>query len=262
MKLAELRALTWPNVRWGPHDKPVAIVDGVLHRLTGDAQPVEGRAAYAVGVDDASLATLCERVRVEALHLYEVRARTIEPLRRCAHLRALAVHWATKPTDLAPLGALSALETLMLVDTPKANDLAPLSRLKSLHGLEFSGGIWNKHRATSLEPLAGLDELREVRLLNLKVDSGGLRPLAACSRLEDLELSNQFETADYAFLASRLPRTRCAKFAAWVRLEPAVGGKDTLVVGRRKPLLDSRVDGARLRAFEAAFEELRAGFAS
>lgn len=260
MKLAELRAQTWPDVRWGPPDKPVAIVDGVLHRLAGLAQRVEGRAAYAVGVDDASLATLCEWVHVEALHLYELRAKTLEPLRRCTHLRALAVHWAPKTTDLAPLGALSALETLMLVHTPKANDLAPLSALESLRGLEFSGGIWSKNRAASLEPLGALRNLREIRLLNLKVDAGGLRPLAACPRLEDLVLSNQFETADYAFLAVRLPRARCAKFAPWVRLEPAIGGKDTLVVGRRKPLLDSRADGARLRAYEAAFEDLRAGF--
>jgi hypothetical protein len=167
------------------------------------------------------------------------------------------VRWNTRARDIEALGGLSSLQGLVLEDTPKIRDLAPLARLRGLSSIEFSGGIWNRNTASSLEPLAQLTSLRDLTLLNLRVESGGLRPLARCRSLETLELSNQFATEDYAYLSVHLPNARCPHFAPYIRLKQPVDGKDIMVVGRRKPFLNSRRDQKRLERYASAFAKLQ-----
>jgi hypothetical protein len=249
----------WPDTRWTGSDKPVLIVDGALHRTKSLSRQVSGDAAYGVGLGDRDLAKVATEVDVELLHLYELRARDLAVLQGMPRLRHLKVHWNTKLTDLSGLATLSHLETLVLVDTPKVHDLAPLQALERLAALEYSGGIWNKQRAASLEPVASLPVLEELILTNLAVESGGLRPLARCRSLKTLTLSNQFETEDYAYLSVALPDVRCNAFQPWIRA-PLADGRDTMITGRRKPFLNSMTDGDRIATYEAAFRKLQARF--
>lgn len=182
------------------------------------------------------------------------------PLASVRGLRHLAIRWNTKVSDLSPVGRISSLETLILEDTPKVMDLAPLAGLHALTAMEFSGGIWNKNHAISLEPLSRLPALEELHLLNLVLGTGGLRPLALCSKLKTLLVSNQFETEDYAFLSVRLPNTECRMFAPYVRLDEPIEGKDVMVVGKRKPFLSSTLDAKRLARYVRKFEQRRAEF--
>ena len=63
-----------------------------------------------------------------------------------------------------------------------------------------------------------------------------------------LAVSNQFETADYAYLAVHLPDTECAQFAAYQQsnitddttvFDPLVDNLDKLRTQFEKPLRDS-----------------------
>jgi hypothetical protein len=91
----------------------------------------------------------------------------------------------------------------------------------------------------------------------------GLRPLAHIRTLRRLELSNQFDTEDYAYLSVHLPQATCDKFAPFVRLpQPFEDGRDVMVVGRRKPFLSSQIDAAKLRRYDERFSELRRQFAT
>jgi hypothetical protein len=256
-----LRSNRWPDTKWTAADKPVLIVDGALYRIRSLSQAVSGHAAYAVGVTDRELPALGSSLDVEFLHLYELRAANLAPLSAIPRLRHLKVEWNTKLTQLDAIGALAHLETLILVDTPKVRDLSPLRALSALSALEYSGGIWNKQHAMSLDPLASLPTLEELTLTNLRVDAGGLRPLAGCKSLKTLTLSNQFDTEDYAYLSVALPDVQCASFQPWVRAS-LTNGLDTMITGRRKPFLNSATDAPRIAAYEDAFRKLQAQFAS
>ena len=157
---------------------------------------------------------------------------------------------------------MSDLRTLSLEDTPKVRDLDPIGRLSGLRAFQYSGGIWNKNVANSLAPIGRLAHLEELRLNNLKVLDGGLRPLAACSALRRLDVSNQFETADYAYLSVALPAVECDMFAPYVPLGGELGDNDMMVVGSGKPFLHSRRDAERLRRYEEAFRALQGRFAT
>lgn len=260
--LEALKKNPWPDVAWGPEDKPVVLVDGKVHRLSQVSAPIDGRVAYAVGVNEKLFPNLCAQIRVEFLHCYELRVADVSALAEMQILRGLAIRWNTKLADLSPLCRLVNLEQLALEDTPKAHDLAPLANLVKLKSLEFSGGIWNKNQADSLEPIARLPKLEDLTLLNLKVVADGLRPLALCPVLKHLEVSNQFKTEDYAYLSVRLPETKCDWFAPCQQLTKPIGDKDVMVTGARKPMLNSVADAERLQRYENTFRKLQERFRS
>ncbi len=60
----------------------------------------------------------------------------------------------------------------------------------------------------------------------------------------------------YAFLKARMPQVSCSMFAPWVRLQAPLGGKDVMVVGKRRPFLSSTSDAEQLRGYERKFEDL------
>ena len=253
---------TWPDVEWSPADKPILIIDGRAVRVADIDRILEGSAAYVVGLNEKLFPKFCEHVRVESVQFYNMPVKDLAPLVRLKGLSHLAVRWNTRIEDISFLKEMSGLKTLILEDTPKVKDLSPLGCLSNLSSLMYAGGVWNKNRAETLAPIGSLDQLRELVLNNLKVESGGLRPIGNCRGLESLEVSNQFPTEDYAYLSVSLPDTRCEKFAPFVRLAPGgVGGKDVMVVGKGKPLLNSVDDADRIAKVGAAFRDLQSKFA-
>lgn len=253
---------SWPDVDWDPSDKPVVIADGVAHPLSTISDPFECSAAFVIGVNEKSFLRLCETVRTTSLHFYEMRVADLTPLSTFPKLEHLSIRWNTKVTDLSVLADLTRLRTLVLEDVPKVRDLAPLAALSRLTGLVFSGGIWNKNRARTLAPVASLPDLTDLSLTNLAVAEGGLRPLASCRRLRTLTLSNQFATEDYAFLSVRLPNVECEMLAPYVRLDSPIEDKDVMVVGRRRPFLNSKRDAERLAGYVDRFRKLQERFAA
>jgi hypothetical protein len=259
--VAALKGNPWPEVRWSSEQKPVLVLDGTLHEIEKLAGPVSGRVGLVVGVDDASFSRLCPLLTVEALQLYEMRVADLGPLAHVGALRQLCIQWNTGLVDLARLESQPSLEALILVDTPGIRDLVPIAKLRNLKHLEFSGGWWKANTARSLAPIAELPVLEDLTLLNLRVESDGLRPLARCPSLRRLEVSNQFRTEDYAYLSVALPAVECRLFTAFVSLPTPIAGKDVMVVGSHKPILSSTSDRARLEKYESAFQRLRDEFA-
>lgn len=248
------------NTGWSTLKKPVAVVDGSPHSLADIVAPLEGCGAYVVGLNEKTARWPAERLRVSALSLYEMRVEDLSSIATMTRLRHLGIDWNTKARSLAPLTSLTRLETLSLNQTPKLQDLSPLMRLPNLRAVRFAGGIWSKNRVQCLQPLASLPKLTELLLGNLAIDEGGLRPLAECSSLRRLEVSNQFDTADYAYLSVHLPDTECDYFRAWVEVAKTGDLPEIMIIGRRKPFLRASEDAERIRKYERAFAKLQQRF--
>lgn len=253
LKLKKIRSS--PS-RWEQKDKPVAIIDGKLHRVNEIESHIEGESAYIVGIKQNQFQRLCSLLQVTKLYFYEMRVEDLHSIMNQSHLLHLGISWNTKLIDLSPISALASLQTLILEDTPKAHDISPLSNLTNLKALEFSGGIWNKNTANSLAPISKLRNLSELFISNIKVESGGLRPLGLCSSLEHLFVSNQFPTEDFAYLAAHLHNTKCEYFVPWVRLKQPVGDKDIMIIGKRKPFLNSKTDHELMNKYSNEWLEL------
>lgn len=231
------------------------IVDGVLHPLASLKAPVSGAAAYAFGVGEPALNTLCDLVDVEALGFKGLRTTDLSPFQRMPRLRRLDLCWVQKASDVSPLADLKQLRVLRLDDVAKAHDLSPLSELQKLNALYVGGNMWKDQVVETLEPLSRIIALKELQLGAVKTLEGGLRPLARCRSLTDLGLSVKFDVEDYAYLKAKLPGVRSNAFQAWRPCRP-IDDKDAMVVGKRKPFLNQAKDAARLRRYEQAFEAL------
>jgi len=193
------------------------------------------------------------------MEVFEMRVADLAPLAHIPNLRHLAIRWNTRVANAAPLAQLD-LVGLILDDTPKLVDLSPVGELHKLEYFAFIGGTNKRNTARSLAPLAKLPMLKELRLLNLKIEAAGLTPLASCASLQKLDISNQFPTEEYAFLSVHLPNAACPLFSPWV--EQGVSDKDIMIVGSRKPFLNSSTDRARIEEYEHSFAELQKQFAS
>jgi hypothetical protein len=98
-------------------------------------------------------------------------------------------------------------------------------------------------------------------LTNLKVADDTLQPLDQLINLENLDISNQFETKEYAWLATRLKNTKCKMFQA-TNTCSIVGSDnkivwDTMVTGRKKSFLLSTKDQAKIENHIKQFEILK-----
>lgn len=239
-------------------DAIVVLGDGVQARLKDLSSPVLVDVAYILGVSERSFGRLCGLVHADRMEFYEMRVADLAPLAQIPNLRHLAIRWNTKATSAAPLARLN-LVGLILDKTPKITDLNPIGDLHDLEYFAFTGGMHTKNTARSLAPLANVPKLKELRLLNVKVEAAGLTPLAGCPALKKLEISNHFPTEEYAFLSVHLPNTACSLFSPWVKH----GGsdKDVMIVGSRKPFLNSSNDRARIEGYEHSFAELKKQFA-
>jgi hypothetical protein len=103
--------------------------------------------------------------------------------------------------------------------------------------------------------------LKYLSLTNIKVEDDSLLPLTELSNLQELNLSNQFPTEEYARLSVYLEHVRCSSFQPYESMEGRViGSKTIMITGRRKPFLDPQVDGQRIQRYEKQFENYQAMF--
>jgi hypothetical protein len=77
-------------------------------------------------------------------------------------------------------------------------------------------------------------------------------------------ISNTFDTEDYAYHAAKLPNMFCKHFQAAIPVDGgAIGeGVDTMIVGKRKPLLNSQKDVQLLEQFRYEFAALKIQFSN
>jgi hypothetical protein len=95
---------------------------------------------------------------------------------------------------------------------------------------------------------------------------GKIEPLAHLKQLEQLSFSSKlFSTEQVAWLKAHLPDTFVSKVlnAYWTMDKPLTfSGKDidTVIVGKRKPLLSAVADQARISRYVAQFSEMHQWF--
>jgi hypothetical protein len=199
-------------------------------------------------------------VNPKMLHIYEMRVEDLSAISSLTNLEVLGLEWNTKANNLWDLSNNTYLKSLSIKDFSKLNDINPLQNKKSLEILILSGGVWNTLKLNSLEPLRFLSDLKYLGLSNIKVLDESLEPISFIKGLQELEISNQFSTEEYARISVNLPNTKCSLFQPYIYLTSPIDDKDVMVVGKRKPFLNSKVDVKRLQKYEEQFKEFQRKF--
>jgi hypothetical protein len=266
--------------RLGPEDPD--IVDLVLPEIGGgkavaaDFEAIEGKPKATTlrvsGLDQETFEQLVEQhgSRFSAIHFWKCpRVADLSPLENLSGLTHVAYFWNQRAARLWNLNRTPALRGLKVEDFNKLQTLDDLAAAQSLEELEVGDGIWVKNSVDSLDPLAGLSRLRRLTFTYRKVLDGRV---SAVGQLQDLEYlqcpTNIFTSEQFAWLRARLPVAQGRVLSPVIRFDAPLAGdddpfpKDVLVVGKRKPFLNSTKDADRIRRYEAEFERMVQRFKS
>lgn len=216
---------------------------------------------WVSNVKQGEFERIAEVINPASLVVYDMKVQDLTPLAIMSRIERLALTWNTKSIDISSLARLRSLTVLSLMDFPKLSRLDSLARCEKLEMLELGGGVWKPMTVITLEPLRSLRALKYLSLTNIKVEDDSLDPLTELTNLQELNLSNQFPTEEYARLSVYLEHVHCRSFQPYESMEGRViGSKTTMITGRRKPFLDPQADRQRIQRYERQFEDYQAMF--
>lgn len=222
---------------------------------------VEINRVWVTKVNQDEFEKIARLINPVSLVMYAMKAQDLSPLAQMNRIERLAMHWNTKTHDIAPLAELKKLTMLCLIDFPKLSSLDALGCCGNLEMLDLAGGVWKPLRVKTLEPLRSLRALKYLSLTNIQVGDDSLQPLTALTNLEELNLSNQFPTEEYARLSVYLEHVTCSSFKPYVSMEgKVIGNRTIMITGRRKPFLDPQADKQRIQKYQRQFKEYQAFF--
>lgn len=190
----------------------------------------------------------------------------LTPLEDLSELRIVSIFWNQRTARLWDLACTPRLTALRVEDFTRLHRLDDIASGQALKELILGDAVWGKSVFETLEPLGKLRNLLSLGLLPKRIVDGQVQPLGSLVNLKTLRIPfNLFTTEQVAWLRAHLPETVDSEaLAATLPLTTPFhdGGKprDVLLIGKRKPFLNSELDAARIRKHELSFQEMVAAF--
>jgi hypothetical protein len=213
------------------------------------------------GLDQATFEKLVEHrgQQFTALHLWKCpRIQDLSPLESLPDLTLVSIYWNQRTAKLWNLAKTPKLRGLEFEDFTRLKDLEDLRNAVAVEELSFGDKIWVKASVASLEPVGTVKTVRRLSFALRKVEDGRIQPLANLTMLERVDCSsNLFTTEQLAWLRAHLPDTVEGRVLAPVeqfdKPLPNPNGhgpdRDVLVMGKRKPFLNSHADAGKLQRY-------------
>ncbi|VXC97729.1 Internalin G [Pseudomonas sp. 8Z] len=217
------------------------------------------RFLWISGVNEKQAQILPTLESVETLVVHDLRTETLSLLKCFPNLETLMIWGNTKTSKLTELAYLKKLKILGLEHFPKIAKIDEISLLKNLKMLCLTGSVDAALNIDTLEPLAELQDLELLHITNLKVSDESLSFVKKLRSLKELQISNQFPTAEYASLKSKRPDIHCTHFVPYIlgSLECSkCGAGQAMVIGKRKPFVCPECHPERLKKYKREFEAL------
>jgi len=170
--------------------------------------------------------------------------------------------WNQRAEHLWDFSKTKALKGFCYDDFRRMHDISEIAGAPALEELQFGDRVWAKYILNTLGPLQECLALKNLAFSAKKIVDGKIEPLAHLKQLEQLSFSsNLFSTEQVAWLKAHLPDTVVSTVlnAYWTIDKPlTISGKDkdTVIVGKRKPILSSVEDKARISKYVAQFNEM------
>ena len=170
--------------------------------------------------------------------------------------------WNQRAEHLWDFSKTKALKGFCYDDFRHMHDISEIAGAPALEELQFGDRVWAKYILNTLAPLQECPALKTLAFSAKKIVDGKIEPLAHLKQIEQLSFSsNLFSTEQVAWLRAHLPDTVVSKVlnAYWTMDKPVkISGKDidTVIVGKRKPILSSVPDKARISKYVEQFHEM------
>lgn len=263
------------ELRWAGDAQPSWFLELVQPQIgggkfdPGQLSKIEARPAATAlrisGLDQATFECLVSRYgrQFTAIEFWKCpRIEDLTPLEDLSGVRMVSFYWNQRATRLWNLARTPHLAALRVEDFSRFHRLDDLVAGHALEELVLGDAVWSKTTFETLEPLASLTGLLKLSLLPKRIDDGRIQPLGSLTNLESLRIPfNLFTTEQIAWLRARLPETveseaLNAVLTLTTPFEDDDKLRDVLLIGKRKPWLNSDLDAARIRKHIVRFEEM------
>lgn len=235
-------------------------IDGKTKNLKELLNFKELEKLWIYNINQKQFSQILNTINPKMLFVRHLRVEDLSLLESLTKLEVLYLYHNSKSTALWDMSKNKNLKSLFLNDISAITDYTFLKKASNLEFLNIFGGEGKPIKIENLKFLEPLTSLKHLGLTNLKVADESLEPLIKLENLKTLEISNQFNTEEYAMLSIYLSNTQCDKFNPYVLMVEPIEGKDLMVTGRRKPLLSSRKDEQRIKKYEEEFTKLQKKF--
>jgi len=200
---------------------------------------------------------IIDLINPEFLYIYGMRVDDLSKLEKLVNLKILGLESNTRAYELWNLRAHPFLKSLLIKGFSKLTNVQNLKYGFNLKLLNLEGNDSNQLKIENLQPLKSLQNLEYLALSNIRVMDESLEPISNLKKLKLFKTSNQFPTEEFAKLSVLLPNTHCNKFEPYFKLSYPIDDLNTMVVGKRKPILNDKRDKKRLDKYEENFRKLQ-----
>lgn len=190
----------------------------------------------------------------------------LAPLESLPGLEYVVWFWNQRAERLWDVSKNTSLRGFAFEDFTRLHDLSRIQEAPALEELNFGDKIWSTYVLGSLGPVGECAGLKRLTFSAKKIVDGRIEPLARLTRLEHIDFpANLFTTEQVAWLKAHLPEgIDSSVLSAYRKLRQPLPWKgktkDVLVIGKRKPFLDSTIDKARLERYVAEFDAMHRWF--
>jgi hypothetical protein len=170
--------------------------------------------------------------------------------------------WNQRAEKLWDFSKTKSLKGFRYDDFTRMHDASEISKSPFLEELHFGNRVWDTYVLNTLHPIKACTSLRSLSFSAKKILDERVEPIANLNNLERLSFpSSLFTTEQVAWLKAHLPKTIDSKVlnAYWVIDKPiSMNGKnkDTFIVGKRKPFLDSVQEKAKITKYVKLFNDM------
>lgn len=182
-------------------------------------------------------------------------------LEQLSNVEYLIFFWNQRATHLWDLSKNLQLKGVSFDDFTRMHTLEEIPLAPVLAELNFGDKVWNKYVLESLKPLCQAKKLKSLIFSAKKIEDNDIKPLSQICSLEKLEFpTNLFTTEQVAWLTANTNNVNSSVLAPYLKLKHPLDysekKEDALVIGKRKPFINSIKDKKRLERYEKNFWDL------
>ena len=188
--------------------------------------------------------------------------RDLQSIEVLSEVEYITYYWNQRAEELWDFSKTKSLKGLSFDDFTRMHDISQIPKSPVLEELSFGNMVWPKYILNTLDPIKGCSNLKYFSFSAKKLLDNRIEPVANLKKLKYLEFpSNMFSTEQVAWLKAHLPPTvKSPVLKPYWQIENAleISGKqkDTFIVGKRKPFLDSVRDKKRVEKYVKQFNEM------
>lgn len=218
------------------------------------------------GLDQAKFEYLIHQYGHQFIHLNLFKNPKINdftPLESLDKVVSIEMFWNQKADFLWDLKKNKSLEKIVLSDIKRMRNLDAFTNNQTLKYIEFDMGMTGTLAIESLKPLASCRSLEYLSFRLNKLIDQDITPLADIATLRELDFNvNLFQTEQVAWLAAHCSnKVHCKLFEGILKWNVTYHGgpefpPDTLIVGKRKPILNGIKDKVKIEKYLTEFRHM------